>query len=324
MKKNLSISLLFMLSLSLASCENNVSYPVTLSIGENISSNENAQLTEINRYANFKNKIESNESFLLVVYDNLGCMCYIDFKNILEDYIFENNLVIYQITDTLLEDQNTYGINLDVSYPSLVLFDNGQLAFQENYNADLATSIFNDFDELNNFLKDKIDMPKIIKLKKEEIEETLHLDEEMIVYFGRESCPDCRSYTSNVLYKYIDETTFKNNIPFYYIDTGMFEDEQEWKNIKDLYGISDLNNTLGYGDGYVPSIQYRKNKKVVDMDVFLNDLYEELPYYNQNTLELHGFLNNNKEYVLENNQSDSYYLEKHIEISKLFLKTYFN
>ena len=246
MKKNLSISLLFMLSLSLASCGNNVSYPVTLSIGENISSIEDAQLTEINRYTNFKNKIESNESFLLVVYDNLGCMCYIDFKNILEDYIFENNLVIYQITDTLLEDQNTYGINLDVSYPSLVLFDNGQLAFQENYNADLATSIFNDFDELNNFLKDKIDMPKIIKLKKEEIEETLHSDEEMIVYFGRESCPDCRSYTSNVLYKYIDETTFKNNIPFYYIDTGMFEDEQEWKNFNpEEFGT--LPSTITYG-----------------------------------------------------------------------------
>lgn len=323
MKKVKISGFLYVVCLLLTSCGKNINYPVTLSLGEEKNSIENSALTNIDRFTDFENKIKSKESFLLVIYDNLGCMCYIDFKNILDDYICENNLIIYQIKDTTLEENNTYGINLDVSYPSLTLFNLGELAFQENYNSDVNQSIFNNLDKLNDFLKDKINMPKIIKLEKNKIYETLNSDDEMIVYFGRDTCPDCRSYTSNVLYNYIDETELLSDTPFYYIDTGEFNDEEEWKNIKDLYGISNVNNPLGYGSGYVPCIQYRKNKKVVDMDIFLNDMYEDLPYYNQNTLELHGFLNNNKDYILLKDQSDSYYLEKHIEISKLFLETYF-
>jgi len=44
-----------------------------------------------------------------------------------------------------------------------------------------------------------------------------------------------------------------------------------WQSFKDEYGLSNVNNTLGHGVGYVPTFQYYQNGSIKEMMVYFND-----------------------------------------------------
>ena len=322
---------LLSICLSLVSCDNEeinnkLNEPIKLSIGQKYEKDD-VKLEEIDGLTSFENKLNSKESFALVIYDDLGCTCYTAFDSILKKHMRENNTLFYRIENTILNKENNYLINLDVSFPSLCLFSQGELVLQNSYKTSSTKNEFNDYNYLKEYLKDKIINPNIYKINTTILDKKIENNEEMLVYFGRESCPDCRSYMSKVLYPYVNDSLIDKDdlINFYYVDSKLLNENIEQQ--KEKYGLSySENNPLGYGQGYVPSIQYRQGSQIKDMDVYLNDLAEDEVYYNKNTLDLHSFLNNNTKFIInESKKNDTSYLENfHIEVSNLFLKTYFN
>ena len=322
---------LLSICLSLVSCDNEeindkLNEPIKLSIGQKYEKDD-VKLEEIDGLTSFENKLNSKESFALVIYDDLGCTCYTAFDSILKKHMRENNTLFYRIENTILNKENNYGINLDVSFPSLCLFSQGELVLQNSYKTSSTKNEFNDYNYLKEYLKDKIINPNIYKINTTILDTKIENNEEMLIYFGRESCPDCRSYMSNVLYPYVNDSLIEKDdlINFYYVDSKLLNENIEQQ--KEKYGLSyGENNPLGYGQGYVPSIQYRQGSQIKDMDVYLNDLAENEVYYNKNTLNLHSFLNNDTKFIInESKKNDTSYLENfHIEVSNLFLKTYFN
>ena len=53
--------------------------------------------------------------------------------------------------------------------------------------------------------------------------------------------------------------------------TGGFVDDEKWVEFKNEFGLSNVNNPLGHGVGYVPTLQYYEDGEIKDMAVYFND-----------------------------------------------------
>ena len=90
---------------------------------------------EIVNYSTFESKHTNKESFLMYIYNDKNCMCYLDLKTNSKDVVLENDLLVYTMDVKILENKNTYGYNKNNhSYPSICIFENGNLKYQVDYN----------------------------------------------------------------------------------------------------------------------------------------------------------------------------------------------
>lgn len=90
---------------------------------------------EIRDYNSFKKMNDEKESYLMYIYDDKNCMCYLDLKSISKDTVIENNILVYTMDVEIIENHNTYGYKVDGhSYPSICIFEEGRLKYQVNYN----------------------------------------------------------------------------------------------------------------------------------------------------------------------------------------------
>lgn len=90
---------------------------------------------EIKDYQTFKNMNEKKESYLMYIYNDKNCMCYLELKSISKDTVIENNLLVYTMDVEIIENKNTFGYKTSGhSYPSICIFEEGKIKYQLDYN----------------------------------------------------------------------------------------------------------------------------------------------------------------------------------------------
>lgn len=265
-----SISLLF--SFSLISC--NSSSKVNLLFGDKNAST----FTRIN-YLDLKEKVDSEETFLLVVQYSDGCACWQTYaKPILEKYIKAKHVIVYHITrDEINGGGDDFGITIKKGEVSFAIFSKGEV------NSCVTTAdgdALKDYNAFESYMSSLVRLPYFYYVSLSDIDETKKSNENQIIYFSRSTCGDC-SY----LNKYFIDS-FMNDNPHYSniisvldcdqkgirYDDEMKVDNEQWQAFKHKYGLSNKNNpNLGFDDGYVPTLQVVKNNEFVSQSVYFND-----------------------------------------------------
>ena len=219
-------------------------------------------------------KISNKDSFLLFVYQE-GCYGCRAFKPIVENVVKEKNLQIYAVDfwNGLKSDHELR--NLVEYTPTIILYEEGELDILIDPNKN--SEYFADKDGFVSFLNKYTNMPTLYYISKEQLDEKIANDESFIVYYSRKSCSDCSYLNQHYLKEYLKKNY--NTKYFYVIETdsegirftdGVYNEDQ-WVNFKNSYGLSNVNNPLGHGVGYVPTLQYYEDGEIKEMMVYFND-----------------------------------------------------
>jgi hypothetical protein len=90
---------------------------------------------EIRDFSTFKSMNNDKESYIMYIYNDKNCMCYLTLKSISKDFVIENNLLVYTMDVDVIENKKHYGYNSNGhSYPSICIFEEGRCKYQVDYN----------------------------------------------------------------------------------------------------------------------------------------------------------------------------------------------
>lgn len=280
MRKNIALLSLCLLALPfINSCGQENFSTVQLSYGRVYNNANEIYKTENDITYNFFDICaNSEESFILIVYNDKRCSCYVDFKEISRNYLFEHNINTLTIDVSLLTGNNLYGYTIPsaMNYPSLAIFKNGRCVKQVDYKSG-TDSIFNTTSKFTTFMDESVIPSKLNYISQTKLDTLISQNAEFMICFKRTTCGDCQDYSKLVLKQYANTTNsyaVKSNYFYLFDQNTELKDisDSEWITFKDNYGLSDVNNTeLGYSRGYVPTIQARRGSEILGMDVYLND-----------------------------------------------------
>lgn len=341
----LSISSVFAIT-SLGACRRSSFVgKVYLDYGE-IRENPLENITELSEltYNKLKSKLSTNESFLLVLF-NATCSCWGDFQPVITRYINETNVKVEYINvDEFAGESETFGLFYEkINMPSVALFKRGSLVRQEYLgNDELKNEMFRKYASFKQWADENIVLPKMYYVSKDVLDGFIADDLEFNLYIARSECHDCQNVNYNVLYDFSDNllTTSK---PLYIFDIQQYRGTEIYQDIKDMYGLSPVNNPiLGYElyDGAVPTFQHRRGAAITDMITVLNDTVNQdsktvYSYFTQARVDNMPFLKNSSLTAVLNGMqltdeqfddwrsySSTYYKDYHYPILKLFLNSY--
>lgn len=250
------------------------------------------ELTNIT-HSELSSKVDNKESFLVVVSPmHESCMCWVEFKRILNNYIAENHLIIYEISynsffDTSSNQLNAYSLEIRKDMETFAIFSNGVLKNQNVYSS--SNSIFKQPSAFKEYIDENVYKPLMYYVSLEQLDSIYTTQNEAVIYFARSNCPDCAEVEKDVLLSYFKNNLSTNKLYILdcenigireYDDKGNLTSESQikWQEFKDEYGLSSLNNaTYGYSQGYVPTFQLIKGNNVsyassiISSSVFFND-----------------------------------------------------
>ena len=123
------------------------------------------------------------------------------------------------------------------------------------------------------------------------------------IYYSLKGCIDCNKFEE----LYFNEFLLKNTKEIYNFDIDNYpSDLMEYQEFKDLIGLSNKNNPLGYKKGFVPTIIKYHDGNVSDYKVIYNDEFYTNPETNKITL-ISSYYSNNPYLNKEFKSMDSYY-----------------
>ncbi len=238
---------------------------------------------EIN-YGTLDTLVTNKFSFILVQYPDCACASWDMFEaGILNKYIKETGLKIYKIIYTEFDDvDDKFGLTLKEESQTLSIFDKGVKKYEET---DVDSDIFLNYENFKTWIETLVKTPTVIEIN-EEILTTMYSGyDDFNIYFSRSGCPDCNIMERLALknYWYNNEV----NGVLYYIDLDVEGirldaegnvDNASYTAFKDKFGLSvNSNPILGYGSGYVPTIQHISPRGSFDM---LNNVKDMFVYGN--------------------------------------------
>jgi hypothetical protein len=137
------------LILALTSCQIT---KVNLSYGYVHESDERDEVFshEIRDFSTFETMNKNKESYIMYIYNDKNCMCYLTLKSISKDTVIENNALVYTMDVKVIENKNHYGYkSTGHSYPSICIFEKGTCKYQVDYN---DVSIFENTNKFEEYL----------------------------------------------------------------------------------------------------------------------------------------------------------------------------
>ena len=232
-------------------------------------------------------KANSEETYILATYQGKyseDCLCWSTFQNVIVNYMNKYHEKVY------LYDTDNYGnlhINLNIqeyndSTPALYIYQGKEQLANFSYKKSNDKSIFSDLtgEAIYTRIHKFVDKPVLYEVNDGYLSDSINISSETIALFIRSSCPDCSYSLANVIVPYINKTSISKEIlvfdlESYYrdsISSSSIEGNQKYQNIKDKYGLSVSGSKIyGYGDGYVPTIQYYRGGYLKAASVFFND-----------------------------------------------------
>ena len=254
--------------------------------------NQTLQSLEVLSDSQLINKADSNETFLLAVYQggySETCDCWITFQNIITSYMNKYNERVY-VYDAQGQDGTTAHLKIEKineSSPSLYIFSgNTQLAkFTENRNKDKGIFTDTTCESMHKRIHKVVNKPKAYYVDDNYLKENLANSSKTIISFVRRKCGDCNYVIPNVIIPYINSKNIKANMWLFDMqdlydlsnaETASEEEKKIYQGVKDRYGLSTTGNeTYGYQKGVVPTTQYYENGILKDASVFFNETVEQ-------------------------------------------------
>ncbi len=248
----------------------------------------------LTEYSAFSTLVESESTFVIVI-TNMSCSCTTTFLPILRQFISENHVLVYTLElDAIRYQSEFYGLPITTGEtPILGIYEDGALAHYKSYITGNATKNkpFTNYEAFVAWMEERVIMPTIIYITKEELDAKFATNEKFILYYGSSTCPDCAYINATFLKEYVRAHIGMSKI--YAIDReaegirlkdGVY-DAATYTAFKDNYGLSNvLNTTFGYATGFVPTLQYieangnlpKDDMSVIkDMCVVYNDQYDD-------------------------------------------------
>ncbi len=299
MKKHLFVLPLLVSSLLLGGCPSNLTTQTKIEFG----SYQDTTLRVIN-HAKLDEMVTNYNSFILVVSpEHQSCMCWHDFKNILEEYIQEEHMIVYEINykdffDIEGNQLTTHGIEIHASEETFTIFNEGKLVKHEIYNA--KNSIFKQKQAFFKYMNEAIIKPNMYYIDLVKLDELYQSGKEEVIYFSRSNCPDCQYVDKYFLkdYDFKDKTMYVVDCETIgvreYDEHGSLTptSQEEWAKFKEDYGMAKkYNEEMGYDAGYVPTFQLLKGNgehyysSILASSVYFNDSVSVIDdkYYITNT-----------------------------------------
>ena len=233
-------------------------------------------------------KAYSEETYILATYQEKysnECLCWNTFQNVIVNYMnkYHEKVSIYNM-DNYGDLQMDLGIEeYNDSTPALYIYQGQKQLAKFTYKNNKDKSIFNDleagamYERIHKF----VNKPSIYEVDDSFLENGLTEPREVIALFIRTGCGDCHYSLSNVIIPYTNQIELKKEIwcfdlQDYYLlqnkEDATEEEKNQYQNFKHKYGLSEFGNKkYGYGDGFVPTIQYYRYGVLKDASVFFND-----------------------------------------------------
>ena len=305
------------------------------------------------------------ETFLLATYQSSyseDCLCWSTFLNVIVKYSNEFHEIFY-LYDTQSKDDSVSSLKIESfqdSTPCLYIFKGEKQLAKYSYKNNKYKDLFENTNlkYLNNTIHSVVHKPYMFYVDRDYLAENLSKTKEVAVLFMRSGCNDCSYVIPNVLIPYINDHAFAKDIWLfdmqYYYDMMNNElasegGESQYQSLKNRYGLSaSSNQTYGYQQGVVPTLQYYQEGVLKDATVFFNDVvsqkedgsfYVSDSYYTDERLPnlryLKGFSKNSvlkdmkiaAENVGQTKSGNYYWMQKdaakyHTPILKAFLDSY--
>ncbi|HNX16621.1 MAG TPA: hypothetical protein PKO28_04625 [Bacilli bacterium] len=233
--------------------------------------------------------VSKGENFLLATYLKGGvCSCWDNFETVLKRYIYEENVVIYKISNDLFnsnnqDDLDEWGLTkIAGTTPSLAVIQNGKV--KKEFIDDNSTF----FSKYIPF-KEKIDQyvlaPNYYYVDQNILDDAIQNEDKLLVHYMWNFCPDCNYCAPEVLHPYSNKHTLK--LKMYVIDIGSLtgydpNSENPFENfdtsneeyvtfLRDHHMSAAGDSTFGDRRGFVPTTQYWENGVLTDASVYFND-----------------------------------------------------
>jgi len=244
------------------SCTNKEDEDISISLG--IGDMNASAFVELETTQELINKIENDDSFVLLVYGSWCDHCK-NFKPILNSVIEERNLIVYGIQVELINGVSSLS---SVQYiPTLVVYDKGEAS--AIIDPGVEETYFSNTKGLNNFFDKYTHKPIAYYITLEQLREKKQNEENFVVYFSNSESDASKYLNDNYMLDLFD--TYHADKEFYILDHGGISD-MEWQTIRDEFGLSEAgSSTFGYGEGVEPTFQFYKQGVLTDMAVFAND-----------------------------------------------------
>ena len=231
------------------------------------------------------NKAYSEETYILATYQGKyseECLCWSTFQNVIVNYMNTYHEKVY------LFDTGNYGdlqIDLKIeeykdSTPALYVFQGKEQLAKFTYKNSRDKAIFSDLkaEAMYERIHKTIREPIMFEVNDDYLSDNINISNDTVALFIRSSCPDCSYSLTNVIIPYINKEYISKEIlvfdlESYYKQSSLSSTiDNQYQDIKDKYSLSEnTSNTYGYGDGYVPTIQYYRRGVLKDASVFFND-----------------------------------------------------
>ena len=231
------------------------------------------------------NKAYSEETYILATYQGKyseECLCWSTFQNIIVNYMNTYHEKVY------LYDTDNYGdLQTDLkieeykdSTPALYVFQGKEQLGKFTYKNSRDKAIFSDlkaeamYERIHKIIRE----PIMFEVNDDYLSDNINISNDTVALFIRSSCPDCSYSLNNVIVPYINKEAIRKEIlvfdlESYYKQSAISSTvDNQYQNIKDKYNLSEnTSKTYGYGNGYVPTIQYYRRGVLKDASVFFND-----------------------------------------------------
>lgn len=276
LKKIIFIFLMIIFSSFNISCNNKKIDKFLLEGNYNVS-----DVTKLTSYE-LINKIEANDSFLLYVSVQYCTTCASFKNNVLLDFIKETKSIIYNIDLSEIENIKDKNIPYVKDAPTLLVYNEGIKVNTLSYLDD--EKVFKDINYFKEYLLNYVIFPRIITIDENSLDEKINNNESFYLYIGWDKCGDCKRLNKRIInsyYKnnsktiyYLESDKYRKNKPNKKIilsDNPTDEELLEYNNYMKWLEFANKYNFSSYEDGKVPTLQYYKNKEVIEMVVYLND-----------------------------------------------------
>jgi len=287
MKKSLwFLPLIFLLGGSLTSCT--LKDQVRLTYGSYIQSD----LTTLDAFSELQAKMsgtEKGENFILATYlEGSYCSCWDNFEAVLKQYIYEEHVIVYKISNDLFNSTNETLLNewgitrITSTAPSLVIVKNGKV--KKEFIDDNST-FFYKYTPFKEKIDEYVLNPNYYFVDQNILDDAIENDEKVLVHYMWSFCPDCTYCAPQVLWPYSNKHDF--SLKMYIIDIGTLTgydptsetpfanfstSNEEYVTFLREHQMSETGNeTYGYSRGFVPTTQYWENGTLIDADVYFND-----------------------------------------------------
>lgn len=235
-------------------------------------------------YEKFVEKMDAGENMVVVTYDSIfsiDCSCWNGFKAIVDKYVDDNDLVIYQIDRNEFAGKEDYGLTLlkENSNPTCFVASHGKVTNEYRAGSKNNEAIFTTEKGFASALNKIVKEPQVMLVDRTYLRNAIDSGEKVIVYQARAKCGDCNYCTPNCLLPYSESNEMKTKVllmdlqvPGIYYDDQLNKNDATYNAYKAEYQMTEETNAkYGYSTGVVPTFQVWQNKELKDACVYFND-----------------------------------------------------